>query len=466
MFKEGVRLTPDQISEYNEKGYELDDKKMYIIKFLFNDKWNNAASWKDPTVEEPFRVKTELVEKLANDAIGMPYVVNPKASNRHLSGSDEGLPDTPEALLEIQALYSYGVIKVPIIKPNNNVYGIIEIFEDYEQEVENGNLPPFTSPSLVPLKTDDDGISDAQFININGVDVSGYTEVLAGTHGVCKNGIKECVTELSLLGASGILKSSRDNDKKFLSNLKSLQKNMSTEGTTPPAPAPEQTKEPTLTDIAAKIDAVETKVDEVVVLEEKVVANVETNAEVLKEVATVTEGVDENKVQEKVGESTPPVDDANPDEPIIVGASGKTGALTIPKELKDNSFVNGLVQQVKNAQKDLNQIKKDAMSKKEQEDLAVREAQATSIVERQILLSQVKPEDKNKEIKKYVELQNEDKTLVDLSALDAYLKSSVSAEPSNEPGEMVGASGFQPLGMRSDATPGKMSNAEAMGIDA
>lgn len=463
MFEENHILTASELADYQKQGYELDEHKMYIIKFLFNDKWNNAASWKDPTIAEPFRIKTELVERLAKDAVGMPYVVNPKITNRHLKGSDEGLQDTPEDLLKIQALHSYGIIKVPIINPNKNVYGIIEIFKDYEGEVENGNIPPFVSPSILPLKSDEDGISDAQFINLNGVDIAGYTELLAGTHGVCKNGIKECVTELAVLGASGKLKSARDNTKTFLNNLSSLKQIMSsTEGSTPPPTEPENKPEPTMADVVKAVEEVSTKVDEVKEVEEKVVENVETNNVVLKEVATVTEGVDETKVKEKIDEASAPPADEPPTEPAIVGASGKQ-ALTIPKELRDNPFVQKLVADVRDSKKTLAEIQKEAQARKDAELLSARTAQATSIVERLIASEEISADKRASEIKKYVELKNEDGSLVDISTLDNYLKSKI--EIVDEPA-MIGASGYGGLGLRSDPSEAKMSNAEAMGIDA
>jgi hypothetical protein len=438
MIHENQRLTSDEIMEYS-KEYDLDPsgKKCYIYKFLFNDRWNNAQ---DP---RPFRVKPSLIEKLAKDSIGMPYVVNPKNTQRHLRGKNN--PDSAKELLEIQAEYSIGVIRVPVIKPSNNVYGIIEVWPEYEDEIEN--LPVFTSSTLAPIKEDADGIDDAIFINLNAVDTPGYPEMLSKMHGVCKNGIKECVAELSVLGAAGSLKTSRNNPQIFLNNLNSLKLNMSsTEGSTPPA-------EPTLAEIASKIDGVQVTAD-------KVVKNVENNNVVLKEVATVTEGVDETKVIEKIDGTSAPADP--PADPPIVGASGaKSQTLTIPKELKNNPFVQELTGKLKEYEKDLQAIKNEAQSRKEQEKLAMRTAQATSIVTKQILLKQVKAEDKDKEIKKYVELKNEDGEFENLAILDNYLKSAI---PSEDP-EVVGASGYSFPGIGSDKTPETVSNAEAMGFE-
>lgn len=454
MLSENQRLSENDIIELNKQGHNLESKKTYVFKFLFNDKWNNAA---DP---RNFRVKTSLVKKLAEDSIGMPYVVTPNGDGtRHLRATDEGMEDTTENLLKIQAKYSIGVITIPIIKPNNNVYGIIEIWPEYEDMIDQ--LPPFTSPTLFPLKEDADGIEDAQFLNINAVDSPGYPEIFSGVHGVCKNGIKECISELAPLGAAGLLKKARANDQIFLNNLKSLNRNMSTNPeqvstTTDPKP------EPTLTEVVTAIEGVQKTVDEVKVVEEKVVQNVENNNVVLKEVATKTEGVDENKVKEKIDESTTEGTDMPPTPEPPVGASGSQKTLTIPKDLKDHPWAKEIFNHVKETQKSLEEIKKDANARKEAEKLATRRAQATSIVEREILFQNIKEDDKEKEIKKYVDLKNEDGTYKDLEILDNYLKSRV---PTVEESP-IGAAGPVYPGLRSDRTDPLPTNAELMGYEA
>jgi len=443
MISENQILSADDILNLNKQGNELDDSKTYIYKFLFNDKWNNAQ---DP---RPFRVKTSLIEKLARDSVGMPYVVNPANTERHLRGKNN--PDSAKELLEIQAAFSIGVIRVPIIKPSNNVYGVIEVWPEYVSEIEN--LPIFTSSTLAPIKEDADGIEDAIFINLNAVDTPGYPEALSSMHGVCKNGIKECVAELSVLGAAGKLKSGRDNPQIFLNNLNSLKANMSTE--TPSSPPAEVST----AEIKTAIEGIQKTVDEILVIEAKVVENVENNNVVLKEVATVTEGVDETKVKEKINDTSAPAD--TPADPPIVGASGKAGILTIPKELRNNEFVTGLVSELKQYRTDLESIKKDAASRKDAEILAIRTAQATSIVSKQILLKQIQEENKDKEIKKLVELKDETGTLENLTVLDNYLKSTI---PSEDP-EVIGASGYTFPGIGSDKGSTPISNAEIMEMD-
>ena len=411
MFKENHILSADEITQYQKEGKNLDLKKMYVIKFLFNDKWNEAA---DP---RPFRIKTSLINKLALDSIEMPYVVNPNNKDMHLRGPDDNKPDTARGLLEIQAKYSIGLIKVPIITPTNNVYGIIEVWPQYEKLVESGELPPFTSPTIFPTKEDHDGIEEGQFLNVNAVGFPGYTEILAGTHGICKNGIKQCMSELAPLAAAGSLKQKRENSQTFLNSLSSLKGNMSAD--------PNQT--PTLENLSQEVGAIKTEI-----------VNINTKLE---------------SIASKVGADKP----ANP-EGMPMGAAGEQ-ALKLSKELKENPAVKEMLENTQKMQKELEEIKKLNKEREDKITADKRKSQATSIVEKQILLKQVKPEDKEKEIKKYIELKAEDGNLKDLEVLDNYLKGTVSAEPTDD---ALGASGFDAPELHGDQTI-EISNSEVLG---
>ena len=439
MYEDNHILTKDELEKYQKSGYSLTDGKMYVIKFLFNDKWNEAV---DP---RPFRVKTSLVKKLAQDSIGMPYVVNPNNTRSHLRGSHEGKPDTAQGLLEIQAKYAIGLIKAPLITSTNNVYGIVEVWKEYEKMVLDGLLPKATSPTLFVIKEDSDGIEDAQFLNINGVDKGGYPDILSGTHGMCKGGIKECMLELAPIGASGHLVEARKNAL-FINTLKSLQKPMSAQIDVPETASPDVT----LSDIAAKIDTVQ-------VTAEKVVKNVENNNIVLKEVATVTQGVDETKVVEKIDDA-PADTSATPDIPII-GAAGNQ-KLVIPKELRSNEFVQALVNKQRSDEERLQSLEKSIQEENNRKIENARKAQATSIVEKMIAFKQVTVEDRNSKIAEYVALKGADGKLKDLEVLDNYLKSTIPLE--GEP-EVFGASGSTMPTFHGDHVTSKISNAQAMG---
>lgn len=421
MFQENHILSADEIKQYQKEGKNLDPKKMYVIKFLFNDKWNEAA---DP---RPFRIKPSLIQKLAIDSIEMPYVINPNNTNRHLRGPDGNKPDTARGLLEIQAKYSIGLIKVPLITPTNNVYGIIEVWPEYEKLVESGELPPFTSPTIFPMKEDADGIEEGQFLNINAVGIPGYVEILSGTHGVCKNGIKECMSELAPLAASGSLKQQRENSSNFLNSLSSLHVNMS---------ADQNTTQPSIETVVKDVENIKSELS-------SIRQEVGSQKTLLESIAS------------KVGADKP----ADPTG-MPMGAAGEQ-KLIIPKELKDNEFVKTLFNSVKESQSEVEIIKKERQAEKDKITFESRKAHATSIVEKQILLKQVKPDEKVAKIKEYMELKAEDGNLKDLEVLDNYLKSTISSEPD---ADAIGAGGLDAPEIHGDQII-EISNSEVMGFN-
>lgn len=449
MYEDNHILTIEESQKYH-----LPDGKMYVIKFLFNDKWNQAV---DP---RPFKVKTTLIKKLANDSIGMPYVVNPNNTTTHLRGSHEGRGDTAQGLLEIQAKYAIGLIKVPIITSTNNVYGIVEVWKEYEKMVSDGLLPKETSPTLFVIKEDSDGIDDAQFLNINGVDKGGYPDILAGTHGMCKGGIKECMTELAPLGAAGKLIEARK-DGLFLNTLKSLKGSMSAQIPDPALAAASPTEEKT----EITLEVIAQKIDEVKAVEEKIVENVETNNSVLKEVATVTKGVDETQVVEKIGDeaAAESSSDSNPaiPTPAIIGAAGLQ-KMVIPKELRSNEFVKALIEKSKSDELRLGTLEKGIQEEANRKLVDARKAQATSIVDKMIAFKQISLDDKNTKIAEYMALKGEDGKLKDLELLDNYLKSTIPLD--GEP-EVIGASGSTIPTFHGDRVASKITNTQAMGID-
>lgn len=410
MFDENKQLTKEEINSFKKDGYDLSEDRMYIIKFLFNDQWNNAV---DP---RPFRIKTELVKKLALDAVGMPYVVNPKNSDYHIRGTTDGKKDTAKDLLEIQINYAIGEIKVPIIKSNNNVYGVIEIWKEFEKDIEN--LPMFTSPTIFVLDEDADGVKDAQFLNINAVNSPGYPEYLSGISGVCKGGIKKCMEELAPLGAAGKLIENRKNPT-FLNTLSILNKTMS---------QPE-TATLSLETVAKDVEAMKGEI-----------TNINTKLD---------------SIASKVGAG-------EQSEMPPMGAAGKeTGKqkLVVPESLKNNEFVKTLLEKNETTEKLISVIQKEREKEKEDIIMKQRQAHATSIVERLIADKKVAEDKKEEEIKKYMELKNADGSPKDLELLDNFLKSQITAKPEDSEEEILGASGYIPL--KSDKKI-EISNSEVM----
>ena len=424
--KENHVLSKIEIQNLNKQGHNLSEDKLHIIKFLFNDKWNNAA---DP---RPFRIKPSLVKTLAQDAIDMPYVYHPYDNTKHLRGTTEGKKDTAENLLEIQAKYSIGLIKVPLVTSTNNVYGIIEIWPEFEDDVNNNRLPEFTSITIFPIKEDADGIEEAQFLNINAVSSPGYPEILSGVHGVCKGGIKKCMAELAPLAASGILKDSRADQKSFSILKSKIGISMSA-------------------DQGKATPSVETLAKE----QEQIKSELTSNNQRLSSMETKVDAI-----AAKIGAGS---DDKNKDMPKPpVGAAG-AAKLEIPKELEGNEFVKNLYASNLDNSKKIKSMEDDNAAKEAKRLENLRNSQATSIVSKQILLKQVKAEDKDKEIKKLIEFKNEDGTLKDLEMLDNYLKAMVPGESSSPIGA-GGSSDFPEFSGDHDSTP-QISNSEIMRLD-
>jgi hypothetical protein len=397
-YRQNAKLSPDEINRFRKDGIELNNSKTYMIKFLFNDKWNEAG---DP---RPFRVKTELVPKLAKDFVGMPYVVNPHNDAIHVRGSTDGKADTTENLLEVQKDYTLGYVVHPIITAQNNVYGIIEVFDEYADTIDE--MPKFTSPTITPIQEDADGIGDAIALNINGVSNAGYPKLLAGTSGVCKGGIKECILELMPLASSGRLKAYREQRKhdslntplgasKVMSDVANTIDPVS-DPVTPEAPAEEVKEE--VRNLEEEVDKINTEIltitDGLSALKETVdtiaqKVGVGNEPEVKEEIAQV----------EEIIESIPETTATSPETAIApIGASGKKVLSMLTKEIKSV---------------------KDTSAKLLQESLLrERTLQAREIAN----LLQIPQSEQAKEIKQFVDAKNEDGSYKDLSMVADVLR--------------------------------------------
>lgn len=398
-FRKNAKLSEEEVNNFRKDGIELDTDKTYMIKFLFNDKWNQAG---DP---RPFRVKTELVPKLAKDFVGMPYVVNPYNDAIHVRGSTDGLDDTTENLLEVQKDYTLGYIVHPIITAQNNVYGIIEVFDEYADTIDE--MPEFTSPTITPIKEDADGISDAIALNINGVSNAGYPKLLAGTSGVCKGGIKECILELMPLASSGQLKAYRERRKqdslntplgasKVMSDVANTIESPVTPDVTPEAPAEEVKEE--VRNLEQEVDQINTEIKTITDGLSALKVTVDTIAQKVG-VGNEPEVVEEIAQVEEIIESIPEVASSGTDTPIApIGASGKKALTLLAKEIKN--------------------VKETSSKLLEESLLRERTYQAREIAN----LLQIPESQQAKEIKQFVHAKNEDGTYKDLTLVAEVLK--------------------------------------------
>ena len=398
-------LDPNEVSQLIKDGIKLDNSgnHMYVMRFGWNNEWNKAA---DP---EPFKIKSHLNKKLREDALGMPYVVPPYGVAKHLRKKDDSItPLTAEeqikAVLDVQSNYAIGEIQGSLQYPTGNVWLIIDIWPEFQAGVERGYYPPLVSPTFNFIKNTPDGVEEAQFLNLQGVPTSGYSSEYTEIQPICKNGIKECMNEMVIHGSAGHLEQERKNG-----NLFSLPKKQGSEIMVEPAELQQIVEAviPKVTEqieekVAKPLQEITTKVDMVIKAEE-------ANAEILKEVATKTEGVDETKVMTDLTSDKPAEKTAipMPDTPAADNISGAAGK-QILKELQD-------------AKNDLKKLKTQADTANAQ----LRLASATSIVDRVHRNDKLDQAAKDAKIKEYVEMKNPDGTLRDLEFLDNTLKAAI-----------------------------------------
>jgi hypothetical protein len=408
------RLAKSEIQDLNKQGHKLDEEGFYVIRFLFNDKWNKAQQ------PNPFRVKTELLDKLAQDAIGMPWIVPPYGVSQH--------PTELEQIIEATKKYTIGTIRSTIRYPSNNVFGIIEILPQFQGAIENNLIPPLVSPLLNIVKHDNFEVEDAQFLNLQSVPTSGYAAELTQISSVCKAGIKQCMEELAVVGATGH-DTSRFDTKSFSNRQNGLPSSMSAQD------------EITLEGVAKQV------ADHSKILGE----HSKSLDQIVTDVATI-----KNAVGQKPQPQGQPAGAAGPE------SSKQAKQITIPPELKDNEFVKTILEKSEAQEQLLKKINEEREAEKKKALEQKRKSAAESIVS--ILIKNKKIDEKNKdaEIKKYLDLKNEDGAPTDLDAIEATLKSVLPEEAEDKP-EIAGAYGYYAPNLKGDSTQ-KRSNAELLGM--
>ncbi len=398
-------LKPDEVAELNrQQGLNLDESpdSLYIIRFLWNNHLNKAYQ------PHPFRVMPELNDHLVKDAIGMPYIIGPDP-NEHLEGEDKGLPNTAESLLKIQADYSIGDIKKVLKSETDNFYGIIKVYPGYHEYVLNEKEPPLVSPTFDGKVYQGQDLTKADFLNLSGVNSGGYPVALTNVKGVCKNGIKQCMSELSVYAAAGSLKESRKNNESFSSTILKNIKGMSNEGDATSS----------LENVAKDLDATK---QEVVSLSQSF------NGLVTKVDAIAT----------KVGVDT---------KGAVPPAQAK-GPETLQQEKVDISNHPDFLK----LKGDFSEMKKLSDKREKQiseEQAKIRVDKAASIVEMINKGKKLTDEEKETQVKQWVEKQDVDGNLENLDLIESTLKVAV-PKSNSEIAAATGPEGFTIPGLNAD----------------
>ncbi len=445
-------LGKDEIADLNKKGHRLDSGKFYVLNFLFNDKLNEAD---DPA---PFQIDTDHLDALAKSAIGKPWIVPEYGEKNHVGTHLE-----PADLMEFQAKYAIGIIQDTIRYPSNNVWGVIEVFPEYIAAVKSNLIPPFNSPTIAvqhepghPPVESDPLVKQAEFLNLQAVPTPGYPKELAGVKSTCRGGLKACMEELQVIGAAGHLKETR-NDKKLLSNI--VQKAGQSMSAEPPA-------EGAADGASSKeiMDGIKTLQESVTMMstqQQAIVKSLETNNEVLVEVATATDGVDEKKIIVKPLEA--PAEDAAAEgdagmDTSTMGASGTS--VTKTKTISATSPKDGISKELsehptfKQMKQELDDIKHKLEKERKENAAKERLSQATRLVENKLKTQEIKVENKDEAIKTYLNLKDSAGNLKDLSLL--------LEDTEKRASQIVGASGATTFVMPNVDTTKSYKNSEMM----
>ena len=222
VINEQRKISDKDIQKLKAGGHKLDDSKTYVFKFLFNDKLNDAV---DPI---KYKLDTKDLDKYAKQSIGRPYIVRSDGNPYHVRIKESGKPkDDIQNMIELQQNYAVGDIRSTFRHESNNVYGIIEVYDEYIDDIPT--FPPYTSPTfyLHEMGSNGSDVVNGEFLNIQAVPDPGYARSLAGIKGTCTGGIDQCTKELRVLGAAGGIKDARSAGNLGINTSNGLNKPMS-----------------------------------------------------------------------------------------------------------------------------------------------------------------------------------------------------------------------------------------------
>ena len=197
-------LTTQQVHSLNSKhgaGLEESKGKMYVQSFLINSQQNQAG---DP---HPFRVDGKLLPKLARTAIGMPWLPYPKSDGNHQRPIGAAA-FTADGIKQHQQQFAGGEIVAQYTNEGTgNVNVIIDVFPEYQEAVRSKKIPAFVSPMIFPHDMTPEGlVKEGEILHLQSVHHPGYAPEVAKINSVCEgNGLKQCMTQMKALAASGKL---------------------------------------------------------------------------------------------------------------------------------------------------------------------------------------------------------------------------------------------------------------------
>ena len=417
--------------------------KTYAIGFLLNDEMNQAA---DPI---PFKVSESALEKIAQSAVGKPWIPGTKGEN-DLHIRKPGVSDQTD-VIDFHRKHAGGTIVSYYLNPKtNNVSVIVEIFPEFIDMIKNNQISEFLSPMLGNITQDRSTgeIVDAEIVHLHSVDVPGYEKKIAKFSGTCKGPIGQCMTELVAVAAAGKIKEYRDSsiacpvkflesNKMFFNTAASKPKIPKMDLTNPsqqppmeptPANAPQNPDDP----VMAKLDGIGASIaamgDEI----KKIEAMEDNNAGVLKELSAAG-GLDPEKVMTlaSMGSMNPNTPDEDEMKPAGIGAMGEQGQYPHkkPMNMMPSAGASGAFERDMEFAKmraELDQMhKKEAIAEQTKQQL-IRKNQAEIIARGEVVLHEngLTQEDMGKRVNHYFTLKNPNnpEQLIDLTLLSQKYK--------------------------------------------
>lgn len=429
-FEDNHVLSTDEIKILNTLGAaKLDDSgnSTYIIKFAFNDQKNQAT---DPI---PFRIATDALDKIAKTGIGRPYVFNPGIKN-NVGEHVRGPVDDPKRIVEFQKKFAIGMMESTMRnKSSNNVYAIINLFPEYVDDVQSGNIPFPTSPLLEPIDMKGDTIYDANWLHLQAVPASGYPMSLTSKLGMCQGMLDKCATELKTLGSSGKLKNFQKQFSYTESTLGSLKMGNDTPGQV--ANGPDGTGAMSVDDIVKNHSKM---LDDHNKTLGSIQDTLKQHGDTMGSLGNKMDAVLKS-VSDKEGDAYPGTDASEGQTTGSEGAVPKPGANAklqyAQSQKKDFNSLGSAGQQIEQMQKELADLKKEREAEKARWAMKEREDMAKIIVSGEIVLKEITPDKFAERVQEYVNLKDSNKNSVDLSLLANKYKKLSSNIPS------VGASG-------------------------
>ena len=158
--------------------------------------------------------------KLARTAIGIPWLPYPKSDGNRCNVRKGAAAFTADGIKPHQQQFAGGEIVAQYTNEGTgNVNVIIDVFPEYQEAVRSKKIPAFVSPMIFPHDMTPEGlVKEGEILHLQSVHHPGYAPDVAKINSVCEgNGLKQCMTQMKALAASGKLAPFQSKVKNYIS---------------------------------------------------------------------------------------------------------------------------------------------------------------------------------------------------------------------------------------------------------